>query len=91
MLLHATLLFLMGSLLGLRLRALVLLPASVAALALACLTGDLISDSPAGVAMAIVATLVVLQIGYLAGAAAASSRSRQGQRALRSRTTHIWY
>ena len=91
MLLHATLLFLTGALLGLRLRALVLLPASVAALALASLTGDLVSDSPWGVVMAIVATLVVLQIGYLAGAATAASKGRQAQRGFRSPTSHIWY
>lgn len=91
MLLHTTLLFLMGSLLGLRLRALVLLPASIAALALATLTGDLNADSAAGIVLAIFVTLLILQIGYFVGAATASSRGRQARRGFRSRTTQSWY
>ena len=91
MLVQATLTLLFGTLLGLRFRALVLLPASVAVLAAAAAAGQLTFDSVPELLLAVFAALLVLQIGYLAGAAMALANRRSTAHGFRNRTYHSWY
>ena len=80
---YAASLLLIGILLGTRYRVLVLVPASIAALAGAAAMSDFLSDSTAG---ALLATILALQIGYIVGAALSPQMRQRSGNGSKSRT-----